>query len=178
MAKLNLYAEAFSYPGPGRLEVYRAGLDRLPESPGRTEFAAFLQALGLLTLGEWEELHTRTLDLNPEFAPYVGYQMWGDSYKRGGLMSRLNRAMRSAQVDLGGELPDHLMPVLRYLDRANERNIGDARYVSFDELAELRKAIGKIRPDSVQLNTLDRPGAEPRRREGVRRRCGSACGLP
>lgn len=120
MAELSLYAEAFSYPSPGRLAVYRAGLDHLPESPGRAEFAAFLQLLGQLTLGEWEELHTRTLDLNPEFAPYLGYQMWGDSYKRGSLMSQLNRDMRSVQVDLGGELPDHLMPVLRYLDRTNE----------------------------------------------------------
>ena len=79
-----------------------------------------MQSLGRLTIGEWEELHTRTLDLNPEFAPYLGYQMWGDSYKRGSLMSQLNKAMRSAEIDLGGELPDHLMPVLRYLDQTNE----------------------------------------------------------
>ncbi len=119
MAELRLYAEAFSYPCPGRLEVYLAGLRDLPETPGRAEFAAFLQSLDRLTLGEWEELHTRTLDLNPEFAPYLGYQMWGDSYKRGSLMSQLNKAMRSAEIDLGGELPDHLMPVLRYLDQTN-----------------------------------------------------------
>jgi nitrate reductase delta subunit len=83
MSELSLYAEALSYPVPGRIEKWMAGLGRSAQSAGVAEFAAFVQALLPLSQGELEELYTRTLDLNPEIAPYLGYQMWGDSYKRG-----------------------------------------------------------------------------------------------
>jgi len=120
MANLSFFAEALEYPAPGRLEALMESLNGLPESPGRPEYSAFLKALDRLTLAEWEELHTRTLDLNPEFAPYIGFQIWGDSYQRGNLMSHLNNAMQRERIDLGGELPDHLMPVIRYLDQTGE----------------------------------------------------------
>jgi len=119
MTELSILAEAFSYPTPGQLEKWIEGLSEWTESPGQNDYTVFLHALQPFSQGELEELFTRTLDLNPEFAPYLGYQMWGDSYKRGSLMSRLNQVMRENQIDLGGELPDHLMPVLRYLDRAS-----------------------------------------------------------
>ena len=83
MAELRLLAEAFSYPFPRQVENWAAGLGAIPESRCLGEYAAFLQALQPLSQGELEELYTRTLDLNPEFAPYFGYQMWGDSYQRG-----------------------------------------------------------------------------------------------
>lgn len=119
MTELRQYAEGFSYPVPGQLKQWVAGMGALPETPGRSEYAAFLRALQPMSQGEWEELYTRTLDLNPEFAPYLGYQMWGDSYKRGNFMSQLNKAMQENQIDRGGELPDHLVPVLRYLDEVS-----------------------------------------------------------
>ena len=119
MTELRQYAEAFSYPVPGRLEQWTAGMGALPETSGRAEYVAFLQALQPISQGEWEELYTRTLDLNPELAPYLGYQMWGDSYKRGSFMSQLSKAMQENQIDRDGELPDHLVPVLRYLDEVS-----------------------------------------------------------
>ena len=120
MTELSILAEAFSYPIPGRLVKWTEGLSEWTESAGQNEYAVFLHALQPFSQGELEELFTRTLDLNPEFAPYLGYQMWGDSYKRGSLMSRLNQAMQENQIDLGGELPDHLTPVLRYLDQVTD----------------------------------------------------------
>jgi len=36
-----------------------------------------------------------------------------------------------------------------YLDLANERNVGDKRFVSFDDLKELRESVRKI--DSSDL---------------------------
>ena len=41
----------------------------------------FSTGLIRLPLGASEELHARTLDLNPPAAPYVGYQTWGESYR-------------------------------------------------------------------------------------------------
>jgi nitrate reductase delta subunit len=76
----------------------------------------FVDAIGRLTLEQWEELHTVTLDLSPLFVPYVGHVVWGENYRRGAFMADLARAQTAAGVDAAGELPDHLEPILRYLD--------------------------------------------------------------
>ena len=118
MRPYELLAEAFQYPAPGRIELLREGCNQLPPGAVRKALHGFLQAISRLRLGEWEELHTRTLDLNPPAAPYIGFQMWGESYQRGAFLAKMNRALWEARVDDGGELPDHLIPVLRYLSTA------------------------------------------------------------
>jgi nitrate reductase delta subunit len=110
-----LLAEAFRYPRPGLLEQLEAGLAESTQSPARSGLAAFVKKIGALSLAEWEELATRTLDLSPAAAPYVGFQIWGESYQRGEFMAKLNRAMAELDIDPEGELPDHLVPILRYL---------------------------------------------------------------
>ena len=116
-----ILAGAFSYPAPGRLDNLKQGAAAWPPAePGRDAFGRFVAAVERLSLGEWEELHTRTLDLNPPAAPYVGYQTWGDSYHRGAFMAKMNRALAEAAVDREGELPDHLAPCLRYLAVATD----------------------------------------------------------
>ncbi len=110
-----LLALALTYPRPGLLEALRAGLAGLSESPAREGLAAFIRKVAPLSLAEWEELATRTLDLNPAAAPYVGFQIWGESYARGEFMARLSRALDEHNIDADGELPDHLIPILRYL---------------------------------------------------------------
>jgi nitrate reductase molybdenum cofactor assembly chaperone NarJ/NarW len=109
-----LFAESFRYPAPGRLEILERGLDSL-KGDAQPGYAAFVQGIRLLTLPEWEELYTRTWDLNPTSAPYIGYQIWGENYQRGNFMAAVNRVILEKQVDADGELPDHLIPVLRYL---------------------------------------------------------------
>ena len=108
-------ADAFSYPAPGRLETLKRGGAAMPQGAGKDAYAAFLNGIDCLPLGAWEELHTRTLDLNPPAAPYVGYQTWGESYQRGAFLAKMNREFAEAGVETDGELPDHLAPILRYL---------------------------------------------------------------
>jgi len=115
-----LVAEALCYPAPGRIEQLEDGLARLAAGPVRANLAAFVDRVRALPLGAWEELHTRTLDLNPPAAPYVGFQTWGESYQRGTFLSLLSRTLAEARVDPAGELPDHLIPVLRYLGQASD----------------------------------------------------------
>ena len=115
MQTLEFLAEAFQYPAPGRLEALLEGLKEIASAPVRKELELFLQQVGSLSLGEWEELYTRTLDMNPPAAPYIGFQIWGESYQRGIFLSQMNRALWEIAVDAAGELPDHLIPVLRYL---------------------------------------------------------------
>ncbi len=113
-----LLAEAFCYPFPGQSAALEEGLDTLKAGSGKESLAAFVHEIGRLSLGDWEELYTRTLDLNPPAAPYVGYQAWGDSYRRGAFLSKMNGELAEAGIDSQGELPDHLIPVLRYLSQA------------------------------------------------------------
>ncbi len=117
-----LLAEAFRYPAPGRLAELQDELKALPEGAAGVKGAlkAFLDKISRLTQGEWEELHTRTLDLNPPAAPYVGYQTWGESYQRGVFLSILNRELLENGIEAEGELADHLIPVLRYLGQIAE----------------------------------------------------------
>ena len=114
-----LLAQALVYPYPGLLDELKAGLAQAEKGPARDKAAAFLKQIGRLSLADWEELATRTLDLSPAAAPYVGFQVWGESYQRGAFMAKLNRAMAELDIDPAGELPDHLVPVLRYLAAAD-----------------------------------------------------------
>lgn len=114
----NLIAEGFRYPAPGHLAAMQKALQDLPESSEKRCLAAFLANAAKLTLGSWEELHTRTLDLNPPAAPYIGFQTWGESYQRGEFLSKMSREMMENDIDPDGELPDHLISVMRYLARA------------------------------------------------------------
>jgi nitrate reductase delta subunit len=113
----SILAESFRYPAPGRLEELERGLESF-SGDARKGFAAFLKGIQKLSLSEWEELYTPTWDLNPVAAPYVGYQTWGENYQRGNFMANLNRELLAAGIDCDGELPDHLIPVLRYLAAA------------------------------------------------------------
>ncbi len=119
MGIYGLLAEAFTYPHPALLAELQTGVATLNRRhPAYDGLATFCKRIARLSVEEWEELATRTLDLSPAAAPYVGFQIWGDSYPRGGFMSRLNRAMYELDIDPAGELPDHVVPVLRYLDVA------------------------------------------------------------
>lgn len=151
---LALLAEALRYPAPGRLAALQAGLEALPPSPEVGSIAVFLKKVGRLSLGEWEELHTRTLDLDPPSAPYVGFQMWGESYQRGAFLSQLNRALFEAGVDAAGELPDHLIPVLRYLAAAPEP-LPELAEALGPAVGRMLAALRKVEPGNPYLDLLE-----------------------
>ncbi len=112
-----LLAEAMRYPQPGHLERLQAGAATLQKQKP-APLHRFLDHIQSLSLSEWEELYTRTFDLNPISAPYVGFQIWRESYQRGKFLSLLNRELQHYEIATAGELPDHLVPVLRYLGTA------------------------------------------------------------
>lgn len=146
------------YPAPGRLQALADGLRDIPSGQVRKNLERFIEAVGALPIGEWEELHTRTLDLNPPAAPYLGYQMWGDSYQRGAFMAKMNRALWEARVDPGGELPDHLIPVLRYL-AADPAPLADLLDILEPSLARMRDNLSKADPRNPYNLLLEAIGA-------------------
>lgn len=108
-------ATAFQYPTPERLAELEQTVAEMENGAARRQFGAFVHDLDDLSLAEWEELHTRSLDLGPLFVPYVGWVTWGENYQRGEFMAEMKAALELEGVSMNGELPDHLDPVLRYL---------------------------------------------------------------
>jgi nitrate reductase molybdenum cofactor assembly chaperone NarJ/NarW len=149
-----LLAEAFCYPAPGRLEMLEKGSESLPSGSVKQALAKFLTEIRSLSLGEWEELHTRTLDLSPLVAPYVGFQVWGESYQRGVFLSQISREMAEHAIPLEGELPDHLVPVLRYLGQV-EDPLPELVEVIDQALSRMIKTLRKTGPGNPYIHILE-----------------------
>ena len=152
-----LLAEAFRYPAPGRRAALEEGFKNLPASEPAIQkeaMQAFLDKTGCLSLGEWEELHTRTLDLNPPAAPYVGFQIWGENYQRGVFLSGLNQELAEKNIDLEGELADHLIPVLRYLGQV-EQPMPKLIEVLVPAIQRMRAVLFNADPGNPYLDLLE-----------------------
>ncbi|GIW24077.1 nitrate reductase molybdenum cofactor assembly chaperone [Meiothermus sp.] len=117
---LETLALAYQYPQPGSTKALWERVKNLPPSRAKDLLGRFLQAISELKLSEREELYTRTLELTPLTAPYIGYAVYGEDYRRGRLMADLNAEYSRLGIDTAGEIPDHLIPVLRYLAEAEQ----------------------------------------------------------
>lgn len=119
-ALLETLALAYQYPQPGSTKALWERVQGLPKSSAKDPLERFLKLISELKLSEREELYTRTLELTPLTPPYIGYAVYGEDYRRGRLMAELNAAYAPLGIDTAGEIPDHLIPVLRYLSVAEE----------------------------------------------------------
>jgi nitrate reductase molybdenum cofactor assembly chaperone NarJ/NarW len=145
-SELSAVCLALEYPGPGSAAMLEQVIRGLPAGSVRSELSAFAGEVGALALGDWEELHTRTLDLSPLFVPYVGHVTWGESYRRGAFMADLQRAQLDAGVDQRGELPDHIVPILSFLDAGG--TMPDLVEVLPDAIGAMRKDLRKAEPEN------------------------------
>ena len=117
-------AELLDFPGPEFATRGRALLgflrDNYPDAAA--EAALFLDAIPQRTL-DLQELHTRTFDVQAVTTLGTGYVLFGDDYKRGALLSNLNREHNDAENDCRGELADHLPNVLRLIPKLKDQNL-------------------------------------------------------
>ena len=122
----DLFADLLSYPNPAILQKTEDCLAQLQDTHPDSAIALekFLNGLRLLTLEKMEELYTVTFDMQPVCYPYIGYQLFGESYKRGAFMAQLNEAYHAFGYSTGQELPDHISVALSFigLDSANRQS--------------------------------------------------------
>jgi nitrate reductase delta subunit len=122
----DLFADLLAYPTPAIQQRTQACLSQLQESyPDAADaLETFLHGLQQCPLEKMEELYTTTFDMQPVCYPYVGYHLFGESYKRGAFMAQLNEAYHASGYSAAQELPDHLSVVLRFLglDFANRQS--------------------------------------------------------
>jgi nitrate reductase delta subunit len=146
-------ATGYRYPDPDHMAELQEAVAAMPTGAAQRSYQKFTSSIAQLTLSEWEELHTRTLDLSPLFAPYIGYITWGENYHRGAFLASMNRAEFEAGIDPDGELADHLDPVLRYLGKVDEP-LAELTEVVGPALAKMHKALKKAEPKNPYLHLL------------------------
>lgn len=94
----------------------------LPE-PGRL-LRGLASYVDKTATGNLEEQYTGFFDLNPLCNPYVGYQLFGESYKRSAFLLALKEQYRTQGFEPDErELPDRLSVVLRFLASCNDEDL-------------------------------------------------------
>lgn len=91
-------------------------------------FEKFATAVEQNSLQRMQELFTTTFDMQPVCYPYVGFHLYGESYKRGAFMAQLNEAYHGIGYSAEQELPDNLAVILRFIGFDSEN-----RYSEFSQ---------------------------------------------
>lgn len=117
-ALLGAFADLLSYPADDPVPAARRCRDLAGRRGTAQLLATFLSRAERARPHEMEELYSSTFDLDTACAPYVGHHLCGESPRRGAFMARLADVYREdgfLEASTGGELPDHLTVILRYL---------------------------------------------------------------
>jgi len=111
-----LFAELLEYPGPGVREAARAceALASQEDTEAVALLARFRAFVENTPPERVEEVYSATFDLDASCHPYVGYHLFGETYKRSVFLVELKQRYKAAGLDSGRELPDHLALVLRF----------------------------------------------------------------
>lgn|SRR5574338_388854 len=121
----DLLASLFSYPDE-KLRIDFEAAHRLLESKYISasnffnEFYLFSKSMSLI---KWQEIYTRTFDVQAITTLDLGYVLFGDDYKRGELLVNLSKEHRNYNNDCGSELGDHLPNVLRLLTKLTDDDL-------------------------------------------------------
>ncbi len=122
---LEVIADAFRYPGELTKERIGKIYDYLSDNSPKAAkaFLPFKEFVDKTDLKLWEEIYTRSFDVQAITTLDLGYVLFGDDYKRGELLVNLNNEHNKAGNSCGKELPDHLPNVLRLLPKLKDENL-------------------------------------------------------
>ncbi|MBN8654254.1 MAG: molecular chaperone TorD family protein [Anaerolineae bacterium] len=120
------FAELLEYPSAQTKEKAQGFLEQVQVPPeAAEELEKFARAIGQISLDRMQEVFTITFDMQPVCYPYVGYHLFGESYKRGAFMAQLNEAYHAIGYSAGLELPDHLAVILRFIGLDSNNSEGE-----------------------------------------------------
>jgi nitrate reductase delta subunit len=145
---LNLFAKLLEYPTSALADQVRLCVECLPVAypVAADHLVEFLHSLEGLSQPQVEELYTSTFDMQPICYPYVGYHLFGDSYKRGAFMAKLIEGYRAFGYSVENELPDHVAVILRFFALSAEARRSDFGHTLLLEgfLPALQKMIKEL----------------------------------
>lgn len=174
----NLYryfAGMLEYPTGGTLEAAAAaqGLltDKFPESAAQLQ--EFHDYAVSLPPGRLEEVYTGTFDLDAACHPYVGYHLFGETYKRSIFLVELKQRYAADNFAFPDtELPDHLAVILHFLATARDETqtqeiARDALLPTLDRMTGRAKSEGFDEEESAEVSqagSLTNAGEESEKR--------------
>jgi nitrate reductase delta subunit len=114
-----LLADLLEYPRPPSLDTLDAALASAQLAPAiRAPLLRFREALARDGRERLQEAYTQVFDFSADTAPYLGHHLFGEESRRGAFMAHLKKRFGETGVTVPpAEVPDHLGPVLRFLDR-------------------------------------------------------------
>lgn len=124
----HLLGNILDYPTLGLTEEVRECIALLEDVCPRavdqmSMFQAFLEDSSAHRM---EEIFSRIFDLNAVCHPYVGYHLFGESYKRSAFLLELKERFRAHGYEPAGtELPDHLAILLRFVGMSNDSELNE-----------------------------------------------------
>ena len=115
---LGLFADILDYPAPGL--AGRAAECAALIGAAQPEAVALLESFRSFaeetSLGKLQEVYSGFFDLNSICHPYVGYQLFGENYKRSIFLIGLKKAYRAEGFEAdASEIADRLSIVLRFV---------------------------------------------------------------
>lgn len=117
-----LLAELLEYPrrSPAEVAATCAGIvrERAPSAAAALDDVVSISRT--LDSHECEELYAATFDLDPARSLDIGFQIFGETYKRGVFLVKMQRAVQTNGIARGCELADHLPVLLRLLARLDD----------------------------------------------------------
>jgi nitrate reductase delta subunit len=119
-----LFAEILDYPSAQQAACIQDCDARLTrESPESAELLQRFQASKeSVRLGRLQEAYTSIFDMQPECTLNLGYQLFGDDWRRSIFLFKLKEIYQANAFDTSCELPDHLCILLRFLSARDGTN--------------------------------------------------------
>ena len=155
---LDLMAGMLEYPQTDLTEPVREcqGLVSLDNPEAAAHLREFHDFVAATPLGRLQEVYTGTFDLNAACDPYLGFHLFGESYKRSAFMVELKQRYRAHGFTISNsELPDHVAVVLRFLASCDDTTLA-GEIVHEGLLPVLQKMVGKS--DEVDPEAGDEAG--------------------
>jgi nitrate reductase delta subunit len=118
------FSQLLDYPTPALTEQIRQGIDLLQINYANEaeSMASFLTFVENTPFGRLEEVYTGTFDINPACHIFAGHILFGESFKRGSFMARLEEEYQTHHFDKGAELSDHIPVMLKFLSTLDLNN--------------------------------------------------------
>ncbi|MFQ5659650.1 MAG: nitrate reductase molybdenum cofactor assembly chaperone [Gammaproteobacteria bacterium] len=102
----------------------REGIGPIFHAAGE-ELASFEAFVHAHDFADWKQTYTEAFDLDPLFKIYIGYHLFGETYKRSHFLVKLNEHYREHGYECSPELPDHLAVALRFLPHCDHEAFRD-----------------------------------------------------
>lgn len=169
------FARMLEYPAGGTLQaaIKAQGLLRDEDPQSAAQLKEFYDYAAALPPGRLEEVYTGTFDLDAACHPYVGYHLFGETYKRSIFLVELKQRYATDNFAFPDtELPDHLTVILHFLATARDETqtqeiARDALLPTLDRMTGRAKSEGFDEEESAEVSqagSLTNAGEESEKR--------------